>query len=397
MMAKLVKFSFLLAFMAFALVFSSCKDDSEGIEPDPDPKPEEITIVIDDNQTFVQSNFIKSFEQIMNYYVITGFDKFTHDIVNGKVMATYSNLSVHGKFGDKYVTSTHNYNDKNVITSSTVVNLENILNPEYWDEYVYEYDKEGYIIKMYDENDQDEEGENTYNEYGYNEKGLLTSKRWVREGGDYPQDELSTFEYDANDKLIKTYYNGNLEREYVYVGEKEFLEKHYDETDEGIYYVTKYLLNDDHILIKEIDDDGGWVDYVYFDEYFSHIEYYGDQRVRKKYNQSRIDELDETWFYSYDEDDKFEHCLYRLIEDEEVQGYKFYEGTVDNLLLIGYSIFSEDAQGREVKTFYNKDDKKVYEQKYDENSQSIRWFNSYGQVIPEYNEDQIEYWVEYVN
>ncbi|NJN25702.1 MAG: hypothetical protein HC819_06945 [Cyclobacteriaceae bacterium] len=368
-MKKIFNYCFLMAFLAFSMFFSACKDDAEDVEPT------DIIIKIDDKQTFSQNNFIKSFEQVVGYFELSVFEGYTHEYDNGKLIKSYNNYTAHGKFGEKYIATTHFYNSNGVITSSSVMYTDE---PDDTDWMSYEYDQDGFIIKV---NYEEIDDMSSYETFAYNDKGLLVTRKWLEEGEDDSND-VTTYEYDSQDRLLKVYDNEKLQEKLVYLSDTEIRFEYYNE-DSEYDWISTYTLNADKLLIKEVYTEGDWVDFEYFDDYYSMSYYYADERIRKVYHSTGVDKLDETWFYSYDEDDKFDYCIYRdkTNSEEITEGYKYYEGTVDELILIGYSTIVEDELNGIETTIFDKVGKKLYTYKYDDNSQSYEYYDAQGKIV----------------
>ncbi len=383
-MKNLLDIRMLVVVVVLAIGFSSCQKDTE-VEPETG-EPEDVVVVIDDNQTFIQSNFIKSFEQVIDRYDVPAFDEITHEYTNGVLTKSYHNHDVHGKFGAKYMSTTHILNDDGAITSSRVDYIEG----DYFDEWVYEFDTEGFIIKMYDKNNDDEEDENSYRTFEYNTEGLLIQKKFVREGGDYPYSEEETFEYNSNQNLIKAFENGALEHEYIYTDGKVTSEKYYNDIDGTIGYIAYYEYNSDGLMTKKYGDSY-LIDFEYKEDYYQHIEYYSSGALRKIYKSDHFTWLKETWFYRYNEEDEFSYCIYRdtRSDDREAILREYYTGSIDNLILVGYATYSKDAQDKLISSFYDTKDKLQYQFKYDD-TDWWTWYDKFGEKI-EYESD-VEEW-----
>jgi len=297
---------------------------------------------------------------------------FTHDYEDGKAIKSYQNNSIFGKFGEKAFTITHSYNADGVIELSTrtpsIFESKEVV-------FTYEYNKEGYIIELtkkskgevrdivaheYDENGylvkkihealgvDDEIKEEIFT---YNSDGTVASyenKYW---------DEKDEYSYSSGNMIqVKEYYEDVLEETYNYDYDGSGrLVKEYEEGFENEYIAYEY--GSDVLTIKDYEDNL--------------LSYMAEYKVG----------LEEIKSYNYEYlDGEFQYCRARESDEDGNTAKKYYyEGSMDALELVGYSVIdSRDP---------DKDDKKTKESVYDA-SDNLLYYVEF-EVVKEEGED---YW-----
>ena len=382
--------NFLIIILAFGMTIFSCSKDNNDPSTS-DPELDDTTIAIDDEQAFNMKNFAASFEQLFvpkDYWMWN----FTHEIVDGKATETYQNLKIHGEFGDKIFTIVHEFNTDGIITSSV-----RSTNEEFEDEeikFTYVYDLDGYIVKMnkYEVDDGDLEDiiELMYNdqhqlikkthpsqmgstvkveEFKYNSDGKLIEWEVTRDGSFYKRIE---FTY-SGDNVIKRAYirvNSDNERTYEYNSDNLLVKQTRNNED---YYTFEYTT--DRLIITEFNERNG--QYLIDD-----IEEYGVGYILMK-----------EWDYRYD-DGVLEYCKTKEKDDKGYTKKKeYFEGTMENLDLVGYSIIDSREELKENKktkeSIFNASGTRLYyaefvlvERGYDDwDIENTNWFKDDGTAI----------------
>ena len=393
---------FLLKILGLSLIFSgfvACSDDDDddinlvnGLE--------DIDIVIDANQTFNMVNFAVSFEQLFKSDNRWEYD-YEHEIVSGKAVVTYKNKKIYGKFGAKEYTYTHNYNMDGVITSTSRVDNDDPYDEE--NVFTYVYDTDGMIIELTKERDG---SIRDIVDLEYN-----TNKQLVKKihRGDYNYDDgdEEIFTYNS-DGTISSYVNEDWNSEYQYtyqngnmVREERYYNGSLDDTD-----IFQY--DSSGRLILEYEDgyyDEWREEFVYYDDYMSEIDYY----------QNRIDDITDyiegfirvkRWDFEYDMAGDFNFCTTKEYyyeeghEDRLVSKKEYFEGTPENLVLVGYVIVdSRDSANDYKKTkesIYDANDNLLYYVTYEVSNNSIQSHQVYepdGTAINDHEMDQLM-WME---
>jgi hypothetical protein len=347
MRRKKYVFNLLIALTMIGLIFTSCEKDNKN--DGPSGKPSDETIEINDSSAFNMKNFVKSFDQMFVADNRWGWS-FTHDYDDGKATTSYQNYKIYGKFGDKVFSITHAYNADGVIESSTRTASMFESNEVV---FTYEYNKEGFITKLtkksknkikdivsheYDENgnlvkkthEPVEAGDESWSEtFTYNSEGLVASyenENWT---------EKDVYTYSSGNMIqVKEYYDNVLEETYNYEYDGSGrVTKEYEEGFETEYVAYEY--GSDALIVKDYDDG---------------VLYYMAEHGLG---------LEEIKSYNYEYlDGEFQYCRAKENDEDGNTAKKYYyEGSVDNLQLVGYSVIdSRDAE---------KDDKKTKESLYD--------------------------------
>lgn len=362
--------------LSFVLVgFVACSDDDDDLNNLVNGL-EDIDIVIDANQTFNMVNFAISFEQMFkaDSRWKYGYD---HDIVSGNAVVTYKNNVSHGPIGDKVYTYTHNYNTNGVITSSTRVEHDDPYEDE--NVFTYVYDTEGMIIELTKERNG---SIRDIVDLEYNTNKQLVKK--IHRGDyNYNDGDEEIFTYNT-DGTVSSYWNEAWDSEYVftYANGNMVKEEYYDG---GILENTQLLEYDSSgRLIKEYDEgehDQWREEYVYYSDYMSEVDYYNN----------RLDDITDyseglvrikRWDFSYDMAGDLNYCSTKEYYYEEghddrlVSKKEYFEGTPENLVLVGYvTVDTRDAANEYKKTkesIYDLDDTLLYYVEYVVSNNSIQ-------------------------
>lgn len=334
----------LVAIIAFSFAFIGCSDDDD---PVPDDKPNDVTIPIDDNSAFNMKNFVMSFEQLFMSRELWAVD-FDHVYDDGNATMTYQNYKIYGKFGMKFFTLTHTYNDMGVIISterSASIFEDDIV------VFTYEYDIEGFITKL------TKKSNNEIRDIvslAYNADGMLLTKTHMSTMK--KESWTETFTYNSEGMVASWVTSRGEKEEWTYSGGNMVESKSYE--NNVLYRTTIYEYDSDGRLIKETES-GDNNEYATF-------EYTTDMLIVREFEDGMLSYMMEigvgitehkSYEFYYTVGGTFDYC--RAKEDDtdgNTSKKYYYEGTVDNLVLVGYSeIDSRDA---------SKDDKKTMESVY---------------------------------
>lgn len=387
---KKISLKLLVVIIAFSFAFAGCGNDDEDFKPD--DKPNDETIVIDDNSVFNMKNFITSFEQLFMSYERWAID-FDHVYDDGNATTSYQNYKIYGKFGNKLFTLTHTYDDKGVVTSS-------VRPPSLFESstvtFTYEYDLNGFIIKM--TKWKDNEAKDIVN-LVYNDQEQLISKIHKN---DEVTEEIETFTYNTAGQ-VDSYTNQWRDKyEYEYSDENMVKETEYD--DGVINEVIIYVYNTDGYVTKTYEEgfeSTNYETFVYTNDILTNSYYYDGLLEYVAEIGSDMVQLRE-YTYRYD-GVVFDYCKAKEYDaDGNTSKKYYYEGTVDNLELVGYTVIdSRDALKDDKKTkesVYNESDTKLYYAEFtiagsdgDWWIDETNWFTANGTSITE--QDIIEDWV----
>ncbi|MCT4613995.1 MAG: hypothetical protein N4A49_03860 [Marinifilaceae bacterium] len=201
--------------------FSGCSDDDddEAIKKDTTEQNQEegVTIKINENSSFNEKIFLKCAEIL--FLSREGFDhnyQLKNHRENNRLKYSLVTTKAHGDFSMPYEKIIYTYDDNNVIISSTSEDMEDGLKYDESDDsfkVVFEYDKEGYIIKTekiynekpvgevtisYNENKLLVKMEGTYN-YGGSDKGKFSEEySYTEVAGSYLVSKLVYNETDSD-------------------------------------------------------------------------------------------------------------------------------------------------------------------------------------------------------
>ena len=354
----------LMLVFAFGMTFTGCKKD-EGNEPD--NKPEDITIPIDDNSAFNMKNFIISYDQMF----VAGSRwawSFTHEYIDGKAVTSSQNYKIYGDFGVNVLTTTHNYSSDGIITSSDRTSTM------YVDEqisFTYEYNLSGFIVKL----TKKEKGEiRDIVNFEYSGNSLMKKTHEKIEEGRDAKEESFTYDSDGNVKSYTreyldsdnetryytfTYSNGNMiESKSYYDGDIDrTITYDYDSNNRIIKYSNNY----------ENEDYDGYSTYEYSSDLMTESSYRDNRLTRKsQFKKGHIQV--KSWRYIYDDKDDFEYCMVKEHEGDDY-GYhnvvkkSYYEGSVSNLDLVGYAtVDSRDSESnlKTKESVYSSNGSKLY-------------------------------------
>jgi hypothetical protein len=400
---KTGSFKFLVILLVIGVAFSSCSDDDDNNFNDPNAL-EDINIVIDNNQTFNMTKFVMSFEQLFGSDARWTWD-YSHDVQDGKALTSYQNFKVVGKFGDKVFTINHDFNAEGVITSSTRIATYN-----YYDDdnltFTYLYDTSGRIVELTKEKN----GQiRDVVELEYNDNNQLVKK--IHRGDyNYNDGDEEIFDYNTDGNVSRyenenwgqvynyTYLNGNMiGEEEIYGGGSytQFTNYEYDTQGRVINYYDQEYIYDNRA-------------FEYFDEFFREIdydEYNGSSRIDDMTDYSAY-ELDiKRWDYYYD-GPVFNYCKTRefyyvqTYDDRLVSKKEYFEGTSENLILVGYvTVDTRDANNSYKKTkesIYDANDTLLYYVTYEVSNGDIQSHQVYlpdGTPIEDYEMEDLM-WME---
>ncbi len=373
-------FSLLTAFLAVSLSFTSCEKN------DPDPtngEPEDVNIPIDDNSVFNMKNFVKSFDQLFVADNRWAWD-FTHDYNDGKVEESHQNYKIFGEFGAGIFTINHTYNADGVIISSERRAQSNEVDDGAVLTFEYDFDLEGYII----------EHKKYVNDklrdivvLDYDDDGMLIKKTHQPiESDDTEWDESFTYNSDG---LVIKYQNNRWDAHYEYTYSNGNMVKEKRFEDGVIERVSNYEYDSSGRMVKESPEGEDWYVIVeYSNDIMSFLQYENnlltyrtDYGVGYNYNNS--------FDYNYDSNGNFEYCLSK---EDDADGYTkkkyYYEGTIDNLQLVGYTVIDSREGGEYNKktkeSVYNSSDTKLYYAEftvYNGDITETNWFTANGSPI----------------
>ncbi len=367
---------FIGLFLLAIFTFSSCEKDD--LVPN-EGEPEDIMIPIDENSAFNMKNFIASFEQLFNARDRWAWN-FSHDYTAGKAITSFQNYKILGSFGDKYFTITHNYNNDGIVVSSERVGSIAAFAPI---TFIYEFDKKGFITKL-----TKKEANKTKDivDLEYNEGNRLIKKTHIAIKSD-SEERYETFTYNS-DASVASYGNEDGEKEeYSYVNGNMVETKYYE--GETPTAVDKWEYDENARLIKMYRVDAtSYFAVEYCSEFATYLGYDNDLLVRKEEYISGVVCL-KQYSYNYD-DGEFEYCIMNeLDENSETKKKYYYQGTISDLQLVGYSaIEARDDPSREKlkESIYNTADLKLYYVEFtlaDGAIAETNWFQANGSPIAE--------------
>lgn len=346
---KTLSLKFLTLLLIIGVVFTSCNNDDDD-DDNNENVLENIDIVIDQNQTFNMANFAICFEQMFVADNRWAWD-YSHDIVSGKAVASYQNMKLVGEFGDGVFTTTHNFNNDGAITSSSRIATN------YYDDdeviFTYVYDTEGMIIKLTKEKNG---SIRDIVDLEYNSSKQLVKKT---HRGDYNfndgDEEIFTYNSDGT---VKTYFNDSWGEEYTYTYLNGNMVKE-EEEDNGFTYVEIFEYDSQGRVINYYDEDdiNDNRAFEYYDTYYREIDYddyNGNRRIDDITDYSAFELRIKRWYFNYD-NDVFEFCTtkeYFYVDDYDdslVSKKEYFEGTPENLVLVGYVIVDTRDPANEYK------------------------------------------------
>lgn len=346
MKIKNTSFKLLILALAFGIALTSCT--KEGLL---DNQPEDITIPIDDNSAFNMNNFIISFDQIFSSQERWAWS-YTHDYVDGKALTSHSNYKVYGGFADEMMETTHIYNTEGVVISS-----ERATFGEDGLSFTYEYDLSGFIVKISKEF-KGEIRDVVVLEYDGN--NLLKK---THEDGD-----VETFTYNA-DNLVSSYTIETVGEEtelttYSYSNGNMTRKKEY--FDGELEYSIDFDYDSDNRIIKATNDDSDYSTlYEYSSNLLTEINYDNSLLTSKKQYKKGFIRV-KSWSYNYNGSDVFEYCMVREHDgdaDHNVVKKSYYEGSVSDLVLVGYATVDSrdfDSSLKTMESIYNSNGTKIY-------------------------------------
>lgn len=391
---KTLRFKLLIAFLIVGIAFTGCDEDNDDGFID---GPEDITIAIDATQAFNMKNFVASFEQSFVSTERWAWS-FSHQYENGKATETYQHLKIHGKFGENIFTITHSYNNDGVIISS-----ERSPNSEFSDEkvfFTYKYDLNGFIVELTKTSD----GNTSVVDITYNDKMQLIRK--YQERDNYNKEEV--FTYGSNGEVLSYSYTSysNALYEYTYLNGNMIKEKEYynntHNNDINYEYDSQGRLIESIWVDSDVSDEE-LTSYKYEENFMRESEYENNTLYNMYDYELKMLEV-KRWDFDYD-DGLFEYCRtkeyaydYNLQDVRYVTKKEFYNGTPENLILVGYSIIDtrEAAYNKKTKeSIYNAESTKLYYAEFVVDSYgsitATNWFDAAGNSIA--TTDISEAWV----
>ncbi len=371
----------LLTGLFIGFLFTGCKKDDDF---NPDGGPEDKLIQIDENQAFNMKNFIISFDQLFNSDERWMWG-IVHDYKNGKAITSVQGYKIYGKLGNAVFEINHTYNNDGVVISSERTSLFSDQRKGEDSPLVfnYEYDLDGFIVKLFKIREADTLDVVVME---YDNKNQLIKKTHEAEphkGG--AGEKIETFSYDSDGNVVE-YIEGNEKKLYEYSGGNMVKESHY--YNDVLEYVSNYEYDSKGRVIKEYEDG---------DDEYTTIEYGEEIVTVSSYEDNLLRNVEEVNFglvflksyeYEYGEGDVFEYCRAKESDEDGNTSKKYYyEGTVDNLVLVGYSEIDSRETGCDKKTkesVYDASGALLYYAEFTVDGCSITatsWFNASGTGI----------------
>jgi hypothetical protein len=399
----------IVAFLILGIAFTGCNDDDDDFGNGPD----DTTISIDAAQSFNMKNFAKSFEQLFASYDRWQLS-FTHNYVNGKALETYMNYKIYGAIGNKAATIIHSYDNKGVIISSVRNGVA--LEDDDTVVFTYKYDLKGFIVQM--TKTEDGSVRDIVN-FEYNNLNQLIKKSHISTSGKPSAKEVSKtargdfdeiFTYDANGNVVKyerSSWDDGTNYEYKYVNNNMVKETR---NSSGYTNETNYDYDSSNRVIKEYPNDvTDWYrEFSYTEDTMSRYSYDGNRlETQRDYIEGLL--YSKYWYYNYDYQNNYAFKYCSTKEFFYVDGYydslvskkEYFEGTVDNLLLVGYVVVNtRDAANEYKKTkesIYNATGTLIYYVEYEVSNNEIQSHQTYlpnGTAIQDYDIDDIYMWIE---
>jgi YD repeat-containing protein len=348
-----------------------------------------MTINVTDVDESVSVDITQSLEKILltfeDDFFNWGFFDFDHEYDNDQLTTSYVNFKLFGELGKKYLTYTHTYTN-GILTSSEIIAGESwIVGIELYYDYTgdeitkatidwpnddpyevqYTYDSDGVLI----ESDYIDWNHTAY--YTYDDEGRLI--KYADDDGDYVD-----FSYDTNGLLAEVAYSSGGGDTYTYDNQNRVISiasVWYDDED-GTEYNSESL-------------------YEYSAEKLTELYYYNGDLEGKSIYGAGFKTL-ENWSYYYDSDG-FSYVRRSVKDDDGFTSHKYYyEGSIDNLTLVGYSVIdSRDSNNKKTQeSVYNSSDVKLYYATFDwgsDGDKTTTWFLADGTQIS--RSDITEEWV----
>jgi len=202
------------------------------------------------------------------------------------------------------------------------------------------------------------------------------------EGGGDEWEELFTYDNEGN-VLSYTNLNWNSVYEYTYLNGNMVEENDYYDGTLEYTYILEYDSSGRLVLRYRLNDSFNRDVYEYTNDLMREIDYDGDL----------IDDITDytvglirvkRWYFEYD-NDTFEYCRTKEYGiDEYITKKEYYEGTPDNLVLVGYSIIDSRDSATNKKTkesIYNAEGTKIFYAEFTLDGGSIietNWFDVEG-------------------
>ena len=365
----------LIFVFTFGVILLSCsksednKIDNESIDK---------TIPIDENSAFNMKNFIISFDQIFVSNERWAWST-THEFVDGKLITSDINRKIHGVFGDEIFITTHNYNENGIIVSSS--RTSNRHGYEESNFFTYDYDLSGFIIEI---------TKSPRNIVNFEYLGNYLMKKIHIPGHGYIKEESFTYDSDRN---VKSYYENSHE---YYTYSNGNMVKQYQDDNLTIHSQYEYD-NLNRIVKSSMSYQPSNTIYEYSSDLMTAFRYEKSKLIKKSQYRERLIKVN-YWYYNYDDNDVFENCTATELSNngKHVKVY-YYEGSINNLELVGYSTieYKDDLSFEKTKEcIYNSNDTKLYYVIFtviDEDNYKTVWYKPDGTRISlnEINEDWV--------
>ncbi|MCT4613994.1 MAG: hypothetical protein N4A49_03855 [Marinifilaceae bacterium] len=363
------------------LCLTSCSDDDDETVI----KQENVKIEIDENSSYIESVFTENLEQIcrtqdgyMHNYQLKNYKE------GNRIKYSILESTVHGKFKMPIIKFIHHYNDKNIITSSSIYELDyGVSEEESTTELKYEYNKDGYIIKytgIVDGKD------SFFNSISYNEHNLISEFKMTEITNEEKNEGLAiNLSYE---KIGDTYHvtklesknNGEGSKTYTFsfndkqqVSEENEIEL--SESGNKYEYNTKFTYDENGRLIEEVETHKNNEDketYSYSDEKLDWIDYYKNQV-------SRIKSFDKDGFlikriecdFDYDTD-KIDYIRVSEYTKSIKTKVLFCTGTIEDYKTDIYYTYKKD-NNIVTKVYFDNNNQKLLTVVYDESSYTTKY------------------------
>ncbi|MEN8249211.1 MAG: hypothetical protein ABFS32_09795 [Bacteroidota bacterium] len=335
---KKLFFNSMMILVGFSLFFGSCNKDNIELSDGPEDK----LIPIDENQAFNMKNFVNSYEQLFNtHWRYAG--KYSHDFKNGKALSSWQGFGVYGNFGNKLYETTHNYNNDGVIISSDRVKTSIVPFLGYSDYPAivlrYKYDSNGFISTVYKIYEAD-----TLDvvDFEYNQEGNVILKThhsgWIKSSGQEYYNEVSeAYSYNSAGQMIRWESNdGGQTFAYImeYNGDGNMIR--YAGESSGINETLSEYDTDGRVISMTRPAESQEVRFSYDNDFELILYVWGEMKTRVVLDVH----LFPSTIYTYDfTGEVLNNCIaIEVDEDGFIKGKSFYEGTIENLELTGYTV-----------------------------------------------------------
>lgn len=359
----------LIILTIMGLSIFSCEEDKE----------------IKSNDSFPENSFEAKFIKTFNFIWINNGDinwvNYSHINSSNRLRKSFYNYNNHGGFMCKLYEINHIYNSNNIIESSTFNNT--LYNESFIMKYTYNEDKLITKVDIFNSNKLIKTRELFYDkenlllkvkvkenyEFEYKTKSLKSVLIKKKNTHKVEQSKLKTLPIDQFKEYSLTINNNRIEKIVTKNKTINFyfkdnllikqLSKYRDETTS----ITDLEYDENKRLIKVANND---------DSQITHLKYLNTSLETIKYingsihHKSLINKNNISFKYiNYNIENKKLKYAIEKNKDENNLTYKkaYYEGTVENLELVGYSIVDTRDESSKIKTketIYDKNDNKLY-------------------------------------